>query len=299
MSEIRHILAATDFSEGAALAEARAALLCAELNCDRLELLTVKDDRMPDALAGVMRTPREQALEALTLRAEQQLQPISSRLQADYGVRCALGVRFGPVVQEILARAEAMPADLTVVGAHGGNFVSDVFVGNTTDKLVRMSRRPVLIVRNEAKEAYRQVLVPVDFSEDSLCAAKLAMAIAPQAHIVLLHVFEVLFEGQMQFANVSTDAINEYRADARENARQEMERFVAPLLGGNPMLSHSLKLGRPATGIREQAATMGADLIVMGKHGKSRIEAMLFGSVTRDTIDRTSCDILVATAGGG
>jgi nucleotide-binding universal stress UspA family protein len=41
------------------------------------------------------------------------------------------------------------------------------------------------------------------------------------------------------------------------------------------------------------------DLIVMGKHGRTWMEELIVGSVTRDTIDCTKCDIIVTPPPGG
>lgn len=299
MSSTRNVLVATDLSERAARAETRAAILCADQQCDTLELLIVKEAGLPDSLARVMNSTPASAEALLVDRTVRQMQPVFSRLQDNYGVRCAHTVRFGHPAAEIVSRADEMPADLTVIGAHGGNFFTDIFLGNTADKMIRMSRRPLLVVKNEPEQAYRKILVPVDFSEDSLRAAHMALRIAPDAHITFLHAFDVWFEGEMQYANVSQDVINQYRVQAHEQARQEMNQFISDLEAGDWLLSRTITYGLPAPVIHEHATVMKPDLIVMGKHGRSRIEELLIGSVTRETIHRTPYDILVVPASAG
>jgi nucleotide-binding universal stress UspA family protein len=41
---------------------------------------------------------------------------------------------------------------------------------------------------------------------------------------------------------------------------------------------------------------MKPDLIVLGKHGRSRLDKLLLGSVTQHTLDQTSCDVLIVPA---
>ena len=115
----------------------------------------------------------------------------------------------------------------------------------------------------------------------------------PDANVMLLHGFEVLQDGLMNYAGVSSDLISSYQAEAQENSIEEMRRFIAALGLGGRLLSSSVQLGYAPFVIQEYAEKFVPDLIVMGKHGKNSVEDILLGSVTRYTINETSCDILV------
>lgn len=296
MSHIHSVLIATDFSERSARAEVRAAMLCVELGCANVELLTVKEAGMPDVLARIMNSTAESARLLIIEQTERELKARSGGLEDNHGIHCVHSVRFGRAATEIVARADEIAADLTVVGAHGGNFFTDLFLGNTASKLTHLCKRPLLVVKKEARQAYRHVLVPVDFSEDSKRAAQLALRIAPAADITFLHAFEVAFEGQMQYANVSHDLINVYRIKAREEARIELNQFIDGLHAEGRHITRVIDFGLPGPTVREHAKAMQPDLIVMGKHGRSRVEEMLIGSVTRDAIDQTEADILITSS---
>lgn len=293
MNAIETILIATDFSERAERAEIRAAMLGAAHKSGRIELVTVKEASQPETLARIINSTTASAQAQIVEAAQRELQLRSALLGDNHGVRCDYAVRFGSTAAQILARADEIDADLVVAGAHGGNFFSDLFIGNTADKLVHLCRRPLLIVKNDATQAYRRVLVPTDFSDDARRAAQFALRIAPEADITFLHAFEVSFEGQMQYANIPTDLINDYRIKARETARVEMNKFIDELNAGNRHLTRVIDFGLPGPAVREHAKATKPDLIVMGKHGRSRMEELIIGSVTRDTIDQTDCDVLV------
>ena len=49
--------------------------------------------------------------------------------------------------------------------------------------------------------------MPVDFSPWSQGAIRLALAVAPQAELILLHADEVAFEGKLRFAGVAEEVI--------------------------------------------------------------------------------------------
>jgi nucleotide-binding universal stress UspA family protein len=295
MSTIKTILVATDLSEFSHQAGIRAAMLCADLKCDTVELLTVKEAGLPEALGLVLKSTPTAAETLLVDRTMRELRLISGQLHDNYGIRCTANVRFGRPVEEIIARAGELSAELTIVGAHGGNFFTDLFLGNTADKLARMSKRPMLLVKNQAAKPYRQVLVPVDFSENSRRAAHMVLNVAPHAHITFLHVFDVVLEEQMQHISVAHDVIDEYHVKAEEDARHELNRFVADIQAGDRQFSRVVKFGHPGHVICDYAKSMRPDLIAMGKHGKSRFEELLLGSASRHVMEQCFCDILITT----
>lgn len=296
---IKKILAATDLSDYSLRATTRAAMLCADLKCDTVDLLTVKEARLPEALGLVLKSTPAAVESILVERSLRELQLISDQLHDNYGIYCTTTVRFGQPEKEIIARADELSADLTVIGMRGRNFFTDLFIGNTADKLARMTKIPLLVVKNQATRAYRKVLVPVDFSENSRCAARMALKIAPDAHVIFLHVFDVVIEEQMRYMNVPADTISQYDIKAHEDARRDLNQFIADLQIENHSHSRTVIFGNPGHIVCDYARTMEPDLIVLGKHGRSRFEEFLLGSVTRHAIDQTSCDILVVTARPG
>jgi nucleotide-binding universal stress UspA family protein len=295
MRGMRRILAASDFSERSARAETRAAMLCEGLNCWALELLTVKDPALRETMAHALNSMPTVAEDVLMDRALQGLGRISARLQDDYRVHCMPAVRFGRPAAEIIARADEIKADLVVIGAHGSDYSGDLYLGNNADKLARMTTRPLLIVKNQPDAPYREVLVPVDFSEDSMRAAEMALQIAPEAHVSFLHSCDMRFEDQLLEAGVSREAVLKYRADAYGSAQRELDRFIAELGPIPQPVSRIVKPGLPAEIISRYAETIKPDLVAMGKHGGSRVQELLLGSVMRRAVNKAVCDVLVAT----
>jgi nucleotide-binding universal stress UspA family protein len=114
--------------------------------------------------------------------------------------------------------------------------------------------------------------------------------------IVLMHAFEVPFEGKMRYANISDDIIHEYRILARREALQKLEalRQEANLSVAESMLI--VQHGDPDMRILEQEQERDCDLIVMGKHGENAVEELLLGSVTRRVLEDCVSDVLVSTS---
>ena len=292
---MNHLLAATDLSWYARRAETRAAMLARELGSESLDLLHVIGNLALESLRHlVTQTPRETEQRLLD-SARQQMNEAARNLAEKHGIPVTPTLAIGRAHLDIVRHAESIDAGMVVLGAHGGSFVRELFLGSTAEKVLRKHPRPVLIVKREPQGPYQRVLVPVDFSEASRLALELALRIAPHAYITVLHAFEVPFEGKMHYAGVSDETIQSYRDTAREQANQAMRQFVSAAGVSASMAPPIVAFGYAPTVIREKADALEPDLIVMGKHGQSGWEDMLLGSVTKHVILDAGCDVLVVS----
>ena len=275
---VRSILAATDFSAQAHVAALRAAVLARELGIRRCALLHVAPRRTFSAAnrARVMRHLR------------QELARQARALKTQTGVTFAPRLAHAAVVETLSRAAERV--DLVVVGAQGAHPLRDFAIGTSAERLLRKISRPVLIVKRKPAGAYRQVLVPVDFSDVARDAFVLARRVAPGAELSVLHAFEVPFEGKLRVSGVAEDDVLRYRKLARERARAGME---AMLGGAGEGVQRLVAHGYPSKVIPRIQTEVGADLVAIGKQGRSALEDLLLGSVTLHTLAAVDCDVLV------
>ena len=224
--------------------------------------------------------------------ARSRLKELAGLLASHFGVSVKDEVLIGRIHAQVTEYATTHAIDLTVFGAHGENFVRDVFVGSTASKFLRKGRRPTLIVRSEKKRPYGQVLVAVDFSPASRLAIEWALRIAPQAAIHVLHVSELPFEGKMRYAGILEDDIAMYRRNAEQEARRALEAFLGGIEGAAG-LRRSVVDGPPSRTIAAQAQLRHADLVVMGKRGKLEFDEFLLGSVTLRVLEEIDRDLLL------
>lgn len=293
MFPVKRIVIATDMSPFANQAEARAAMLAYELGSESLDLLHVIDSLALESLRNLTHPPLDTE-HRLMESSRQRMTEIKQKLSESYGIPVAtITLNVGRPHTEIVRYAKLLNAELVVLGAHSGGLMQELFVGSTVDKVLRTLACPLLIVKRQPQVPYRQILVPVDFSKCSWHAMEFAMNIAPHAHIIALHAFEVPFEGKLLFAGVSDQQVQIYRAEVQATKDMEMRRFVAEWEAAAGPLSHIVELGRVSAVIKEKAKLLEPDLIVIGKHGQSGWEDMLLGSVTKQVIQDASCDVLV------
>ncbi|MDO8370253.1 MAG: universal stress protein, partial [Candidatus Nitrotoga sp.] len=151
-------------------------------------------------------------------------------------------------------------------------------------------------VRNKLSEPYRRVLVPLDLSVHSLAVAELARRVAPEAHLTLAHAFEVPFEGKLKFAGVSDEDIHHFRQEERQRVQDALHTLANSLIDGE-YADIRVEYGMPEVVIPEMLHETAADMVVVGKHGKSEIIDMLLGSMTKHLLLDAPCDVLVMPPG--
>lgn len=156
----------------------RAAHLCLEHGA-ALELLHVVEE-LPQEEAFPLIQVLEAARKAVADESPQDLVA---------GFHCQYQVETGKDFVTIIRRARQLPADLIVIGAHGGHVFKDYVVGTTAEKLARKAGIPLLVVKQPPEKTYQRMLVATDFSAASRQALGVAMTVAPQADIDLLHVY--------------------------------------------------------------------------------------------------------------
>jgi len=292
MARLTHILAATDLSASSLHAVDRGFMLAQATGAR----YTVVHALGVDALAPLRElfgANNAAITEKIVDEARDKLGGILAQPERNRGIPAGIRLEEGQATAAISAFADADQADLLLLGAHGAGFLQRVLLGSTASRLLRKSRCPVLVVKQTAHDSYRRILIAVDFSPASRTAIDLARTLAPQAHLLLLHVFEVPFEGKMQYAGVSDDIIFQYRIEARERALHQLHE-LADNAGLSPMDYTVLVLQGDATRqILVQEEQHDCDLIVMGKHGTHVTEELLLGSVAKRVLAESGSDVLI------
>lgn len=141
---------------------------------------------------------------------------------------------------------------------------------------------------------YQKVLVAIDLSEESGQVAQRAQGIAAGngCELHLIHVIEPLsfaygVDIPMDFSGLQDEI--------QQQATQQLERFAEK--NGIDHDHQHIVLGRPEVEIHAQAKEVGADLIVVGSHGRHGL-ALLLGSTANGVLHGATCDVLAVRVGG-
>ncbi len=135
------------------------------------------------------------------------------------------------------------------------------------------------------------ILVPVDFSEKSECAARYAEALQKRfgSRITLLH---VLPPPHYEFGamEVGGSVLEELFRSRAEQARKDLDAFLAEELPADSVGRLILE-GDPAAKIVRIAHDLGVSLIVMPTHGYGTFRRFILGSVTAKVLHDADCPV--------
>jgi nucleotide-binding universal stress UspA family protein len=287
---VSSIIVATDFSPQSDRAVTRAAQLAAEHGA-ALEIVHAAPMPMPmpvwGDMAGGTWIENSELVAAGESRLARQRDDLASQFPITIGVHC----EAAPPVGLVNARSEALGADLVVIGATGEGAIAQRLFGSTAQSLVRQARRPLLVVRTDAAQRYRHLLASTDFSDDAAQAARRARQLAPTAEISL---FSALEQPRLRgdWFNSLDEATRQANLQkARDEAMLRMQPLATAL--GDPHARKYVRDGRASHELMQVLAECGADLLSVGAHGKSRLEAGLLGSTSLHAVAEAPCDVLV------
>jgi nucleotide-binding universal stress UspA family protein len=183
--------------------------------------------------------------------------------------------------REIKAAAEALPADLVVMGTHGRSGFERLLLGSVTEKVLRTAPCPVLTVGTEdgaspAGPLFRRILCAADLTQASERTLDMAASLAEEslARVTLLHVVEGLGLALV------------------EEARERLQR------AGNVArrfrdVSERVETGTAWREILRVAEESRAELIVLGAHVHGALGRLFLGSTANQVVRHAPCPVLV------
>jgi nucleotide-binding universal stress UspA family protein len=249
--------------------------------------------------AALTREDRQAVLEAMNRFAE-------SEVGTDVAMEFDIGE--GGTAAEILGKADAMAADLLVIGTHGRSGFERLVLGSVTEKVLRKAACPVLTVPKGVPDAvpvpsvlFKRIVCAIDFSDCSLHALNHAMSLAQaaDAHLSVVHVIELP-------ADIPPDAhdnlrhprsLREYVALAEEERGRRLRDAIPDSVRAYCSVETVLAAGKPYREILRVAAEQHADLLVTGIHGRGPIDRLVFGSTAQHLVRQASCPVLTLRKG--
>ncbi|MBN2905559.1 MAG: universal stress protein [Rhodobacteraceae bacterium] len=268
---------ATDLSPRADRAVQRAFRLAAWVQA-RLILVSVIDEDLPDPVAHQLR-------DAAELRLAQFAASIPYSGEVNHDTQVVLG----DPAEAIPALAEQADADLLILGLHRPRAYLDLLRETTMERIVRLSARPVLLVRDPVDHAYGRVLAALDFAPASTAALSLAAEIAPEAEIFGVHALHVPYRGLLApRGSAGTTAPFRHAAEALLADWRAAGRLPAALK------TVEIAEGAAHMVLNAQLDRVKPDLLALGAHGRAGAAPTLLGSLANDMMRAPPCDVLIA-----
>lgn len=147
---------------------------------------------------------------------------------------------------------------------------------------------------------YRRILIAVDASDDADRVLEAATNLDPKGaeryHVVT--VIPPMMDGVSGIGTAAFAATLPLRdmesavaRDITDNVRERVARY------GIPPDRVAVLYGRPPAEIRAEAERLGADLIVIGSHGRGGLARVMLGSTANGVLHGASCDVLTVRIG--
>jgi nucleotide-binding universal stress UspA family protein len=143
--------------------------------------------------------------------------------------------------------------------------------------------------------AFRTILVPTDFSEQSRAGLRLARDMVREqgsGRIIVLHV--VVDALPALLPDVAGFRYDEIADELGRRAAEQLPLFFAPEERRDVEVEFRVAFGVPHAEICRTASELPADLVVIATHGRSAALHLLLGSVTDKVVRRACCPVLVA-----
>ena len=185
-------------------------------------------------------------------------------------------IGHGEIYDDISEVVRTNAIDLIIMGSHGSSGFKEMFIGSNTEKVVRTSEIPVLVIKNDHEHfEVRDFVFATDFSEECrkpfIQALKFAKAMGSHLHLLL----------------INTPSGFKTTAEAREI----METFIR----GTGAENYTLNIYNDISvekGILNFTKEINAQLIGMSTHGRKGLSHFFNGSISEDMVNHANMPVI-------
>lgn len=265
---MKRILVPTDFSEHAEDALKVAAQIAKKNNCEIFLLHMLElPSQMSDAISGGSGIPE---VMLFIKKANETFQKIKERPYLN-GISVSETVHFERASDGILSFCKKNKIDLIIMGSHGSSGIEEMLIGSNTEKVVRLSDIPVLVIKKDiGKFEARNLVFASDFSQEIKKPFKKMIE------------FAKIFDANLFLVMICTP--NSFKTTLA--AEKTMSTFIADFDIQNYSF-HIFNDVNVENGILNFSNTINADLIGLCTHGRTGLAHFFNGSISEDLVNHT------------
>lgn len=271
---MKRILAPTDFSECSQSAIKVATQIAQKANAqlDLLHLLHVPEFIHRPKSETVERSGD---FEIAKTEALEKLESLEVEIQKN-NVRTNSFLGLEATIQEITKHVKDHEIDLVVMGSHGSSGFQEAFLGSNTQKVLRKTKTPVLVLKDlPEKIDFQHIVFASSFRED--------------VHDAFLKIlgFAKLFGATIHLLYINMP----YNFEISSNSMKRMQEFSEQYPGNNFQL-HIYNAFDEESGILKFSHANDIDLIATTTHGKTGFIQMISPSITESLANHSSLPVL-------
>ncbi|MDB2463081.1 universal stress protein [Algibacter sp.] len=273
---MKKIIIPIDFSEHSEYALKTAAKLAKKHDA---ELLALHMLEMSDNILTTSDALQNQKTMFFLQLAEKKFQDF---LNKDYleGVTVTPIIKHFKVFSEVNDVATEHNADLIVMGSHGASGLTEYFVGSNTERVVRNSNVPVLVVKTDLMDVnFNVIAFACDFQEASvksyLSAQEMFGQIASKLYLIHVNLPNESFKSSLEIEKKMVNFFT--KAEGHLNKMEDVV-YVSDYTVEDGVLNCANKIG--------------ADLIVVPTHGRKGLAHFFQGSISEDVANHATLPVL-------
>lgn len=185
-------------------------------------------------------------------------------------------IKFNDIATGVSKMCEENNFDIIIMGSHGSDGLKELFIGSNTEKVVRSSKTPVLVIKNDHEEFNVENFVfASDFKNDNKETYRQAVNLAK------------FFNSKIHLLLVNTAGNFKTTTEAEE----AMNKFIL----GTDYENYSLNIFNDVSveqGILNFSKTINADLIGISTHGRQGIAQLFNGSISEDLVNHAKRPVI-------
>jgi nucleotide-binding universal stress UspA family protein len=208
-------------------------------------------------------------------------------------------VRPGNPARVILDTVAREKPDLVIMGPHDRRGVVDALQGTIAEKIVSARNVPVLVVQQNPKTAYRNILLALDVASGSRAAVRAAerFVLRDGTQATAIHACASADHAVLQAVDMEATGLG-FRADCSPGEAAVAMRDLLEQESADPgRYELVVTQGNPLPTILRAIGKRQPDLLVMGTRGDGRMRRAVLGSVANQLLKVAPCDILIVPRG--
>jgi nucleotide-binding universal stress UspA family protein len=263
---MKRILVPTDFSAHADNALQVAAQIAKRTKAEifLIHMLEIPS-QINDAITGAASIPE------VMLFIKKANETLQKTKEQDFlnGIKVTESVKFERAFEGILSISKNNKIDLIVMGSQGVSGIEEVLIGSNTEKIVRLSNVPVLVIKkNTPKFTTANFVFASDFSKEIRKPFKKMIE------------FAAIFNAKINLVMICTP--NSFKTTAIS------EEIINDFMSGFNIKNYSTHIYNDINiekGIRNFSNCIGADLIGLCTHGRTGLAHFFSGSISEDLVN--------------
>ncbi len=272
---MKKILVPTDFSEKAENALKVAAQLAKKFEAEifLLHMLELPMN-MVNPVGDTRRNDLPEALFFMKLAKKRFSQILSQPYLK--GIKVHEIVEFHQAFDGIMETSKEHGCDFIVMGSQGASGFKEMFIGSNTEKVVRTSEIPVLVIKNNHPEfAVKNFVFATNLDNHNKKTLKKVVELAR------------LLDAKLHLVYINT--ANEFITS------EETDRYLNKFLEGNDFENYEFHIYNDDSveqGILHFAAKIKADLVGVATHGRKGLSHFFNGSISEDLVNHANTPVV-------